>query len=379
MKYGYFDDVNREYVITTPQTPLPWINYLGCNDFFSLISNTCGGYSFYKDAKLLRLTRYRYNNVPADINGKYFYIKEYNNEGNIVWNPGWQPVKTPLDSYECRHGIGYSRFISEKNGLKADLLTFVPMNDSCEISQLKLVNKSDTPKTLSVFSYVEWCLWNADDDMKNFQRNFSTGEVEVEGSAIFHKTEYRERRNHYGVYSVNHKAAGFDTSRDAFLGQYRGAENPQVVETGACTNSMASGWSPIACHQLDLTLAPGEMKSFIFVLGYIENPEDDKWESYGVINKKPAWAMLGRYQTDEDVAKAFEELRDYWNNLLARYALRSSNDKVDRMVNIWNQYQCMITFNMSRSASYYESGIGRGMGFRDSCQDLLGFVHLIPD
>ena len=379
MKYGYFDDVNREYVITTPQTPLPWINYLGCNDFFSLISNTCGGYSFYKDAKLLRLTRYRYNNVPADINGKYFYIKEHRNEGDIVWNPGWQPVKTPLDSYECRHGIGYSRFISAKNGLSADLLTFVPMNDTCEVSQLKLTNESDSPKTLSVFSYVEWCLWNADDDMKNFQRNLSTGEVEVDGSAIFHKTEYRERRNHYGVYSVNHKVTGFDTSRDAFLGPYRGAENPQAVEAGACTNSMASGWSPIASHQLDLTLAPGEVKSLIFVLGYIENPEDDKWESCGVINKKPARAMLDRFRTDEDVAKAFGQLHDYWDNLLARYTVRSSNDKVDRMVNIWNQYQCMITFNMSRSASYYESGIGRGMGFRDSCQDLLGFVHLIPD
>ncbi len=375
MKFGYFDDANREYVITTPKTPLPWINYLGCNEFFSLISNTCGGYTFYKDAKLLRMTRYRYNDVPNDINGKYFYIKD----GNTVWNPGWKPTQTELDSYECRHGIGYSRFTGAKNDLEASVLTFIPMDDNCEISQVKLTNKGGSAKTVSLFSYVEWCLWNADDDSRNFQRNLSTGEVEVIGSTIYHKTEYRERRNHYAVYSVNTPVDGFDTSRDAFLGAYRGAANPEVIENGQATNSMASGWSPIASHQINVTLAPGESKTFVFVLGYLENPEDQKWEAPGIINKKPAEKMLARYQTDADVDKAFAALQAYWNELLSKYTVKSSNDKVDRMVNIWNQYQCMVTFNMSRSASYYESGIGRGMGFRDSCQDLLGFVHLIPD
>ena len=375
MKFGYFDDANREYVITTPKTPLPWINYLGCNDFFSLISNTCGGYSFYKDAKLLRLTRYRYNDTPNDVNGKYFYIKD----GDTIWNPGWKPTKTDLDSYECRHGIGYSRFISSKNDVQASVLAFVPMNDTCEINQVKLTNNSSSVKTLSLFSYVEWCLWNADDDMKNFQRNFSTGEVEIVDSTIFHKTEYRERRNHYAIYSVNAKIDGFDTIRDEFLGAYNGTDDPTAVKNGACTNSVASGWQPIASHQINITLNPGETKSFVFVLGYIENPEDEKWESKGVVNKKRAYEMLNRYKTDADVDKAFAELNEYWKGLLSKYTVKSSNDKVDRMVNIWNQYQCMVTFNMSRSASYYESGIGRGMGFRDSCQDLLGFVHLIPD
>ena len=375
MKFGYFDDANKEYVITTPKTPLPWINYLGCNEFFSLISNTCGGYSFYKDAKLLRLTRYRYNDVPYDINGKYFYIKD----GDAVWNPGWQPTRTDLDSYECRHGIGYSRFTSAKNGLKASVLAFVPINDRCEINQLVLTNESSSEKSFKVFSYVEWCLWNADDDSRNFQRNFSTGEVEVIGSTIYHKTEYRERRNHYAVYSVNAPIDGFDTIRENFLGAYRGADTPIVVENGEATNSMCSGWQPIASHQINVTLKPGESKSFVFVLGYCENPEDQKWESKGVINKTPANELLSRYRTDADVARAFNELNTYWNDLLSKYQVKSSNDKVDRMVNIWNQYQCMVTFNMSRSASYYESGIGRGMGFRDSCQDLLGFVHLIPD
>jgi len=375
MKFGYFDDANREYVITTPKTPLPWINYLGCNEFFTLISNTCGGYTFYKDAKLLRMTRYRYNDVPNDMNGKYFYIKE----NDVIWNPGWKPTQTELDSYECRHGLGYSRFTGSKNELTANVLTFVPMNDHCEISHVTLTNQSTEAKKLQLFSYVEWCLWNADDDSRNFQRNLSTGEVEVKDSVIYHKTEYRERRNHYAIYAVNSEIDGFDTSRDAFLGAYRGVNCPKVVEDGAATNSLASGWSPIASHQINVTLAPGESKDFIFVLGYIENPEDDKWESYGVINKKPALEMLSKYQTKEDVTNAFKELTAYWDALLSNYNVTSDNDKVNRMVNIWNQYQCMVTFNMSRSASYYESGIGRGMGFRDSCQDLLGFVHLIPD
>lgn len=375
MKYGYFDDINREYVITDPATPLPWINYLGCRDFFSLISNTCGGYSFYKDAKLLRLTRYRYNNVPADSNGRYFYLKE----GNSIWNPGWQPTQTPLDFYECRHGMGYSRFTGQKNHLKASLLTFVPLEDSCEINQLTLTNDSEQEKTIQLFSYLEWCLWNADDDMKNFQRNFSTGEVEIEGSILYHKTEYRERRNHYALFSVNTPITAFETDRDSFLGPYRSNQNPSAVEKGQLSNSVASGWSPIAAHQIDLTLQPGESKTFIFVTAYIEVPVEEKWEAPGVINKKPAHALLSRYSNPDQVQDAFLALRCYWTELLSRYHISSDSREVDRMVNIWNQYQCMVTFNMSRSASYYESGIGRGMGFRDSCQDLLGFVHLIPE
>ena len=375
MKFGYFDDANKEYVITTPKTPLPWINYLGSNSFFSLISNTAGGYSFYKDAKLLRLTRYRYNNIPNDEGGRYYYIKE----GNDVWAPGWQPVRADLDSYECRHGMGYTRITGQKNDLEASVLAFVPVNDTCEINRITLTNKGSAAKDFKLFSYIEFCTWNAMDDMTNFQRNLSTGEVEVIGSTIYHKTEYRERRNHYAVYSVNADIDGFDTSRDEFLGAYRPTSDPQVVEEGQSHNSVASGWYPIGSHQLNISLAPGESKTFIFVLGYCENPVDDKFEAPNVVNKKPAKALLDKYSTDAGVDAAFKELNDTWEALLAKFTVKSSDDKLDRMVNIWNQYQCMVTFNMSRSASYYESGIGRGMGFRDSCQDLLGFVHLIPD
>ena len=375
MKFGYFDDKALEYVITTPRTPLPWINYLGCNDFFSIVSNTCGGYSFYKDAKMLRITRYRYNSMPLDSNGKYYYIQD----GDVTWNPGWQPTQTPLDFYECRHGIGYSRFTAKKNGLKADLLNFVPLHDTCELNRLTLTNESETPKSFKVFSYVEFCLWNALDDMTNFQRNLSTGEVEIDGATIYHKTEYRERRNHYAFFSVNAKPDGFDTSRDAFIGTYSPASDPDAIRNGGCTGSVASGWYPVAAHELHVTLTPGESKTFLFVLGYAENPKDRKWEAPNVINKAPARRLLAKYQTTEGADAAFAELKAYWENLLEGYHVESRDEKVNRMVNIWNQYQCMVTFNMSRSASYYESGIGRGMGFRDSCQDLFGFVHLIPE
>ena len=375
MKFGYFDDNAKEYVITTPDTPLPWINYLGSQDFFSLISNTCGGYSFYKDAKLLRITRYRYNNIPVDSNGKYYYI----HDGEEIWNPGSMPSKTPLDSYECHHGIGYSRFLSSKNGLKANLLAFVPVNSTCEINKLTLTNTTDTSKTFSLFSYVEFCLWNAVDDSTNFQRNLSIGEVELEGSTIYHKTEYRERRRHYSFFSVNSPVDGFDTSRDVFLGMNNGNAFPAAVKENKARNSVASGWYPIASHQINITLSAGESKDFIFILGYSENPQDQKFVAPNVIRKDGAHKILEQFQTTEQVDAAFAELNAYWDKLLSRYHVESNDEHVNRMANIWNQYQCMVTFNMSRSASYYESGTGRGMGFRDSCQDLLGFVHLIPE
>lgn len=380
MKFGHFDDQNKEYVITSPRTPLPWINYLGCENFFSLVSNTCGGYSFYKDAKLLRLTRYRYNNVPYDSNGHYYYIKD----GDTIWNPGWMPSKTELDSYECRHGMGYSVFTGIKNGLMAQLTDFVPMGSTCEINKLTLKNTSDKKKVFSVFSYVEFCLWNAMDDMTNFQRNFSTGEVEIHagGSQLFHKTEYRERRNHYAVYAVNASVDGFDTDRDSFLGAYGENSAPSVVVNDQSKNSVASGWAPVGSHHLKVALEPGEEKTYIFVLGYVENPVNEKWVGRakdGIINRAPADALLARFDTTEKADAALAELKAYWDKLLGHFSISSSEEKLDRMVNVWHQYQCMVTFNMSRSASYFESGIGRGMGFMDSCQDLLGFVHLIPD
>ena len=376
MKFGYFDDVNKEYVITTPTTPYPWINYLGSQEFFSLISNTAGGYSFYKDAKLRRITRFRYNNVPLDLGGgRYYYLYD---EGDF-WSPGWAPAKKELQSYECRHGMGYTIIKGKRNDVSTEVTFFVPLNFNGEVHKVVIKNESDKVKKLKLFSFLEWCLWNADDDDRNFQRNFSTGEVEIKGSTIYHKTEYKERRNHYAFFTVNADIAGFDSDRESFIGTYNGFDAPQAVVAGKSNNSVADGWSPCASHCLEMELQPGESKEYVFILGYVENPVDDKWESKGVINKKKAEAMMAQFATTADADKALAELKADWDRLLSKYILESGEEKLNRQVNIWNQYQCMVTFNLSRSASYFESGVGRGMGFRDSNQDILGFVHQIPD
>lgn len=385
-KYGHFDDAHREYVITDPKTPWPWINYLGNEDFFSLISNTAGGYSFYMDAKFRRITRYRYNSVPMDNDGRYFYIKD----GDTVWNPGWKPCRTPLDFYETRHGMSYTRITGRKNDVEASVLFFVPLHTWGEVQKMTLKNLGNEVKNLKVWSFQEWCLWNGATDMENFQRNFSTGEVEIEDSVIYHKTEYRERRNHYSFYSVNTPIQGYDTDRETFVGLYSEKSMPDVVAEGTPRNSWAHGWSPIASHYIEVELQPGEEKDLIFLLGYVEEKQEQKWiapdgsfsDKDGldmVINKAQAKKMIADFNTTEKVDKAFAELQAYWDNLLGIYVAKTGNDKLDRMVNIWNQYQCMVTFNMSRSASFFESGIGRGMGFRDSNQDLVGFVHQIPE
>ena len=391
-EYGHYDDKAREYVITDPATPFPWINYLGNEDFFSLISNTAGGYSFYKDAKFRRITRYRYNGVPMDNGGRYFYI----NDGGTVWNPGWKPCKTPLDSYECRHGMNYTRITGSKNGIEASTLFFVPLNTWAEVQKVTLKNNTDQEKSIKLFSFAEWCLWNASTDMENFQRNWSTGEVEIDGSVIYHKTEYKERRNHYAYYSVNVPIQGYDTDRESFIGLYNEFADPQCVMAGKPSMSLAHGWSPIASHYIEVSLKPGESKDFVFLLGYVENEQDEKFSQediarkksgelissqasdHTLVNKKKALETINRFSTVQAVDAAFAELNAMWDELLDKYTVKSADPRLDRMVNIWNQYQCMITFNFSRSASFFESGIGRGMGFRDSNQDLVGFVHQVP-
>ncbi|MFO7447540.1 MAG: glycosyl transferase [Ignavibacteriaceae bacterium] len=374
MKYGYFDDEQKEYVITRPDTPLPWINYLGTDNFFGIISNTAGGYCFYQDSRMRRLTRYRYNNIPMDNNGRYLYIKD----GDTLWTPGWKPMRTNLDKYECRHGLGYTKITSVKNELEVSALFFVPMESRNEVWHVQLTNLSKKTKKIRLWGYIEWCLWEAYDDMTNFQRNYSTGQVEVEDGVIFHKTEYRERRNHYAYFAVNQKTSGFDSSRDAFVGVHNGLEDPRAVLEGNCKNSTAYGWLPIGVHQADIELKAGEVKTLNFLLGYAENSEDNKFNSDGTIRKDEFNKVYSKYSDDKNVLNAFALHKEYWNHLLSVYTAETPDTIVNRMVNIWNQYQCKVTFNMSRSTSLYESGIGRGMGYRDSNQDILGFVHMIP-
>jgi cellobiose phosphorylase len=377
MPYGHFDDEAREYVITRPDTPWPWINYLGCEEFFGIVSNTAGGYCFYRDARLRRLTRYRYNNVPLDGNGRYLYVRD----GDTLWNPGWMPTQTPLDHYECRHGLGYTTLTGCKDDLEVSVTYFVPLGATAEVWDVRVRNLGAAAKTIRLFGFVEWCLWDAMDDMTNFQRNFSTGQVEVEddGASLFHVTEYRERRNHFAYFACSRAVDGFDTARDAFLGLRGNLAAPKAILAGGCAGSIAHGWAPVAAQEIRLELEPGRQERFHFLLGYAENPEDEKWTAPGVANKAPFRAARVGLAEARQIDGARAALRDHWTGLLGRFQVDIDQPALRRMVNLWNPYQCMTTFNLSRSASLFESGIGRGMGFRDSNQDILGFVHLIPD
>ncbi len=378
MKYGYFDDEHHEYVITQPDTPLPWINYLGCQAYFGIISNTAGGYSFYRDARLRRITRYRYNNAPFDFGGRYIYLRD--DDSGEFWSPSWQPTQHKLENYSCRHGMGYTTIGSKFRGIAASTRYFVPLDENLEIWQLTVTNHRAQPAELSVFSSVEFCLWDAQDDSTNFQRNFSIGQVEIENGVIYHKTEYRERRNHFAYFACSEKLAGYDTQREVFLGPYRGWNNPVAVERGCCSDSVAHGWAPVGAHHLRISLNPGESRQIVYVLGYQENPQERKFDppDSQIIDKQGAITTLAKYLDKTNADEAFEKLRSYWNELLGLCQVDTPDIHTNRMVNIWNAYQCMATFNMSRSASFYESGIGRGLGFRDSNQDLLGFVHMVP-
>jgi cellobiose phosphorylase len=373
--YGHFDDERREYVINRPDTPLPWLNYLGQDDFFGVCTNTGGGYSFWRDAKLRRITRYRYNNCPMDMGGRYLYV----NDGGTVWNPGWKPTKTQLDRYECRHGLGYTKLIGEKDGVEVELLLFVPPGETLELWRTTVRNKSAKTKDLKLFSFVEFCLFEALNDMTNYQRTYSIGEVEVEGSAIYHKTEYRERRNHYTLFACTRPIDGFDTSRDAFVGVHNGFNDPQVPLKGESAKSIAYGWNPIGSHHINLKLAAGQEESFAFILAYVDQGDLEKFSAPKVLNKAKGRALIERYQNIAAVDEAFAKTNSFWAGLLKSYQTKCPNEHLQRMVNTWNQYQCMATFNLSRSASGYETGIGRGMGYRDSNQDILGFVHMIPE
>jgi cellobiose phosphorylase len=379
MKFGYFNDSTKEYVIQRPDTPLPWMNYLGCDDYFGIITNTAGGYSFYKDARLRRLTRYRYNNVPLDYGGRYLYIRDDNSRE--FWSPTWQPLRRDLDKYECRHGLGYTTISSQFSSISTEIRYFVPKGENLEIWDFTISNDRDEAADLSIFSAIEFCLWDAWDDATNFQRNFSIGEVEVEGNVIYHKSEYRERRNHFAYFACSEDIAGFDTQREAFLGAYRGWDAPRVVEAGKSADSIAVGWQPIGSHHLKIALQPGEKKRVIFLLGYQENPQQEKFadEAHQVLNKTYALPKIEKYLDHQNVDDAFIKLRTYWDDLLSVMQVRTPNEHADRMVNIWNAYQVMATFNISRSASLFESGVGRGMGFRDSNQDLLAFCMLDPE
>lgn len=366
-KYGYFDENKREFVITRPDTPLPWINYLGCQQYCALISNTAGGYSFWVDPLENRILRYRYNNIPSDRGGRYFYIRD--NKSKDFWSASWQPVLKDLKKYkyECRHGLSYTKISTAYNSIKSESTFFVPLDENLEIMMVELTNESAKNRDLNLTSFVEFCLPNALEDMTNFQANLNVGETAYEKNTIYHLSKYRVHKGHFSYFAcANSKIKSFDSKRDDFLGPYGDLSAPLAVKKGEGSNNLSCGWAPVGSHCLNVKLKKGQKKTFIFILGT-------------TFSKKEAQKKIKKYSKKSEVTKAFNKLKDHWSHNLDKFQTLTPDNELNLMVNTWNQYQCRSTFNWSRSASYYESGIGRGMGFRDSNQDTLGFVYQIPD
>lgn len=367
MRYGYFDDKEKEFVITRPDTPTPWINYLGCDEYCALISNTAGGYSFHRDPKDRRITRFRYNNVPVDRPGRYIYLRD--ELSGDYWSGAWQPVlKDQGYKYECRHGLGYTLIKSKYAGISTETLYFVPIGENLEFWALKVKNDSKKVRRLKIFTYLEFCLWHAEMDMTDFQYALNIASAVNEGDLIFHQTGYAPKSGRCGLayFGSNKKISGYDCDRETFIGPYRSEGDPLAVEKGRSFGSAASGGNPIASVSVNMTLKSGEEKEMIFTLGVAETKEE-------------ARATHKKYISEKSVYQKLDELKSYWSEYLSHYEAKTPDPEVNSMVNIWNQYQCRTTFNWSRFASYYEAGIGRGMGFRDSNQDTIGVVHTIPD
>ncbi|MEK7375617.1 MAG: glycosyl transferase, partial [Candidatus Margulisiibacteriota bacterium] len=268
--------------------------------------------------------------------------------------------------YECRHGLGYTIITASYKGIQTKTTYFVPLGQTCEIWMMEIKNQGLQERSLGIFSFVEFCLWDALNDMTDYQYNLNIGETEVEGSIIYNLSRYRVEKSYFAYFSAGMPLAGYDTQREDFLGRYGDLSAPRAVVENKSNGSIASGWAPVGSHNIQMSLKSGETKTVIFVLGYSED-------------RKEAKAVSAKYSKKEEVEKDLLKLKKTWEVNLSKLEVKTPDEDLNMMLNVWNQYQCRTTFNWSRSASYYEAGIGRGMGFRDSNQDTMGFVYQIPE
>src|SRR5579871_113444 len=364
MRYGYFDVPNKEYVIERPDTPVPWMNYLHNDEYCALISNNGGGYSFHLSARDKRILRYRLNNIPVDRPGRYIYIRDEKTKD--YWSATWQPVLKDLSEYktETRHGFGYTRVTSTYQGITSDTLYVVPVEDNLELWNISLTNRTSGVKNLSLTTYAELCLFFAQNDMINFQYTYNIAKSYEKNNTIHHTTMI-ENAGHYAFFSADKKLESFDCDREAFMGPYHSEADPKAVLEGKCSGSTADGGNPVAATSLTITLKPGETKSVTYMLG--------------VAPSIAAGAkLIAKYKKAGAVKKTLCDLQKHWEEKLEALQVNTPDKDVNLSLNQWNAYQVHTTFSMSRGPSIYEGGIGRGMGFRDSNQDVLSVIHTVP-
>lgn len=380
MQYGYFDDATQEYVIFRPDTPASWVNYLGTDQYCAIVSNNASGYGFHRSPKSGRMLRFRFNSVPTDRPGRYFYLRDH--EDGDTWSVTWQPVAKEfsvqgkrldggiagpdLAEYECRHAPGTSRFICKYKGIEAEVRAFVPDGENAEVWSLSLTNRSERPRTVDLFGYVEWCFWHIQQDAMNFQYILYTCRMGTVDGIIDYSLRLWPFEEPKAYFASTEKVDSFDTDREVFLGNYRHEGQPVAVENGRCGNSLAVGGTPCGALHHVVRMEAGETKTITFIAGVGDADTEGR-------------RLRARYQDKDAVDRDLALVKAYWQGRLTALRISTPDPAVNSMGNVWNQVQCQTTFNWSRSASFNEAGGRDGLGFRDSCQDVLGVLHSIPE
>ena len=379
-KYGHFSEDGRGFIITRPDTPAPWVNYISNTRYTGLITNSGGGYSFYICPKDSRITRLRYNGLPWDRPGRYVYVRD--NDGDY-WSVTWQPVGKTPDFYECRHGMGYTSIETEYRQIRSKILYFVPLNDDLEIWRISLENKSDRPRELDLFSYVELCLGHALVDLINQpnDQHFNIVKFDKEHQYICATKNYWVTYSGATVKQPNQAwdknlffasslpISSFDGKKDAFIGPWRSESNPIAVENGTCSNTEITAGDACAALQSKIVLAPGEKREFVILMGVVPKEGDS--------NLAPS--LIQKYRDLSSVDASFQELQQYWDNYIDSAVVETPDANMNLMLNVWAKRQAWVTFHMHRTAGYYHGGLLFGTGIRDQSQDLMGPVMSEPD
>jgi cellobiose phosphorylase len=377
MQFGYFDDIDKEYVITRPDTPRSWSNYLGSTEYGAIITNNAGGYSFYKSAAQGRFTRLRFNSVPLDQPGRYIYLHDH--DSGDYWSASWQPVAKPLETYtsECRHGSAYTVITSEYSGIRAETTYFVPLGRAFECWRVRLTNLSGRPRRLSAFTYVEYAgNWNSYNDLINLQYSQHIVKMSIEGGIVDHGTnvnipsmpdnfEESDQGRHTFLALVGTEVSGYDTDRTAFLGTYGSYAKPVVVERGQCTNSLAAGDNGCGVLQSRIALAAGETREFLVLMGVGRAREEGR-------------RAAEEFATPEKVAEKLAALKSHWHARIGGFEVETPDAELNSMLNMWSPFNCLMTYAWSRAASLIYAGERDGLGYRDTVQDMLGVMHTIP-